>query len=92
VFISSRMYGLYYRQALGSYEAIPDEKIDTFLNLYLQTLPIQTKQWLREIFKKYEVEYIIWDKKENPSWQLDRFNFLEQRAGFGDLVIYQVIP
>jgi len=91
-YLSANIYGMHYKEVFGLYEAIPDDKIEEILEEYLETLSTPTSEWLRGTLSKYEVEYIIWDKKENPSWQLDRFNFLEQRAGFGDLVIYQVIP
>lgn len=88
-FISTSIYGIYYREALGSYEAIPDEKIEEALALYVNTLAIPTPEWLQRTFKKYDVSYLIWDKKTDPLWNLDRYPFLTKVAEFGEVSIYQ---
>lgn len=88
VFISTRIYGIYYRQALGSYEAIPDDLIDDFTDLYLYTLKTPRSEWLKSTWQKYEVEYLVWDKVVDPDWNLDRIGFLKKEAEFGDLEIY----
>ncbi len=88
--ISAEIYGIYYRELLGSYEAIPDEKIEEFLAFYKETLSTPTSVWLKQIFDKYEVEYIVWDKTADPLWQLDKYKFLEKSAEFGSLAIYRV--
>ena len=89
--ISTIMYGIYYRPVLGSYEAIPDDKIDDFTALYEETFSVPTAQWLRDVWKKYEVEYLVWDKIKDPSWKLNRFDYLEKVAEFDNIVIYRVI-
>lgn len=87
-YLSSNIYGIYYREALGSYEAIPDEKIEEFVRFYTKTLETPDSRWLQEVFDKYEIEYIIWDKKTDPTWDLDRYNFLEKSVEFGEVAIY----
>lgn len=89
--ISADVYGIYYRESLGSYGSIPDEKFEEIIVQYKETLKTRDSEWLYETWKKYEVEYVIWDKIKDPLWELDRFDFLEQRNKFGNLVIYQVI-
>jgi hypothetical protein len=88
--ISANVYGIYYREALGSYGAIPDEKFREILARYQKTLETPTSIWLRDIFRKYEVEYFIWDKSKDPAWDLDRLNYLEQVAEFGTMAIYKL--
>ena len=39
---------------------------------------------------KYEVEYLVWDKKSNPDWHVGELSFLKEVAVFGDLAIYRV--
>lgn len=39
--------------------------------------------------KQYPIAYIIWDKKEDPEWILDRLS-LPIEAEFGDIVVYKV--
>ena len=42
------------------------------------------------MFAKYQVNWVIWDTKADPTWALDRYAFLHKEATFGDLVIYRV--
>jgi len=86
--VSAQIYGIYYRKLFGSYEAISDEKIEEIVVLYKETLSTPKEEWLREIWKKYEIEYIVWDKKADPLWQLEQYPFLEEVAVFGDISIY----
>jgi len=89
-YISASIYGLYYRELLGSYEAMPDEKFEEIIALYKETLSTPTPVWLEQIFAKYKVEYIVWDKESDPLWRLDQYKFLDKTAEFDDLVIYRV--
>ncbi len=90
-YISANVYGIHYRELLGSYEAIPDEQVNEILNGYLETLKTPTPQWLQGTFKKYEVEYVVWDKKTDPSWNLNQYKFLKKAAEFGDVSIYETL-
>ncbi len=87
--LSSNIYGIYYRKLNGSYESIPEDKFEEIVALYKETLSTPTAKWLEQIFTKYEVEYLVWDKKSDPLWQLDKYKFLKRVAEFGDLVVYQ---
>ena len=87
--VSTQIYGIYYRKLMGSYEAIPDEKIEEIAELYKETLFIPTSEWLRQILTQYEVEYIVWDKENDPDWQLEKYSFLKEVAVFNDIAIYQ---
>lgn len=89
VYISASIYGMHYRETLGSYEAIPDEKIEEVLESYNETLSIPTPEWLNQTWNRYDVKYIIWDKKNNPEWQLEQYSFLKEVSAFGDLYIYE---
>ncbi|MBI2673849.1 MAG: hypothetical protein HYX23_01035 [Candidatus Zambryskibacteria bacterium] len=89
-FVSRQFYGIYYRKLNGSYESIPDEKFDEIVDMYKETLRTPTSKWLEQIFEKYEVEYLVWDKKADPLWQLDKYKFLEKSAEFGSMTIYRV--
>lgn len=87
--LSANVYGIYYRELLGSYEAIPDAQVEEALALYQRALTVPAAVWLEQMFKKYEVQYVVWDKKSDPNWGLDRYPFLKEVAVFGDLSIYQ---
>lgn len=88
-YISTNVYGIYYRELLGSYEAIPDEKIEEVVALYIETFSVPTAEWLAQKFAQYEVEYLIWDRKSDPLWNLDKYPYLENVAEFGDLAVYR---
>lgn len=87
--ISGRIYGLYYRELLGTYQSIPDEVLQEFVQKYQESLSIPNNEFLNELWSKYQVKYLVWDKKNNPQWQLDQYDFLEKAAEIGDLAIYQ---
>ena len=58
---------------------------------YQETLSTPTAEWLKNIWTKYEVEYLVWDKKSDPLWNLDKYKFLTKVAEFGDIAIYHKI-
>lgn len=62
------------------------ETIRTRLANEYQTLSDAT---FLSYLKQYPVDYIIWDKKENPDWKLDKFA-LDKLQAFGDLIVYAV--
>ncbi|MSR87962.1 MAG: hypothetical protein EXS69_02245 [Candidatus Zambryskibacteria bacterium] len=91
-YISSNVYGIYYREATGSYSGIPDEKFEKIVRSYINGLKVSDSKWLQDMFKKYEVEYIIWDKVKDPAWKLDRFEYLQKVFGSGTMAIYKFNP
>lgn len=92
IFLSTRLFGVYYRDLGGGwYDDIPNDVLDEIINNYMQTLTTPADDWLYDVWKKYEVEYLVWDKKIDPEWQLDTYSFLKQVASFGDVTIYKLI-
>jgi len=89
--VSFESYGIHYREFLGSHEDIPDEKMAEIVASYQETLSTPTAEWLKNIWTKYEVEYLVWDKKSDPLWNLDKYKFLTKVAEFGDIAIYHKI-
>ena len=89
--ISFEAYGIHYRELFGTHEAFPDEKIKEIALSYKETLSTPTSVWLKNIWTKYEVEYLVWDKKSDPLWNLDKYKFLTKVAEFGDMAIYHKI-
>ncbi len=45
--------------------------------------------WNISLFKKYRLDYIIWDKKEQPAWNIEQYKELELAKRLGDLFIYR---
>lgn len=91
-FVSANIYGMHYKEAVGSYEDIPDEELEDIIELYIKTLNTPTPEWLNEVWQKYEVEYIVWDKLKDPLWQLDKYSFLKKEVTLGDLTVYSIKP
>lgn len=87
--ISIYLYGIYYRQLSGAYEAIPDEKINDYIARYKATLATPAAEWLKQVMAKYEVSYVVWDKKANPDWQVEKYTFFKKVAAFNDITIYR---
>jgi len=82
--ISKKIYGQRYRKTLGSYENIPDEKLYSFAEKYMDFLNIP----LEDILKKYHVKYLVWDIIKQPNWQIDQYSFFDQVYEQNNLKIY----
>ncbi len=88
-FISWNLYGLYYRQLSGSYEAIPDEEIRDIASRYRATFSTLAPEWLEKKLADYSVNYVVWDKKADPDWRVSNYGFLKESAVYGDIIIYR---
>lgn len=90
--ISSNIYGMHYRDLGGSYKTIPDDMVNDIILLYKKdALSVSASEWIKHMLTKYEVDYIMWDKKIDPEWKLDQYPFLEEVAIFGDIVVYHFL-
>ncbi len=90
VYLAWNTHGIYYRELTGSQENFPDEKIRSLIDGYIKTLNTKSSVWLKDIFNKYEVQYIVWDKVSDPKWELQKYSFLNKVVTLGDFEIYQV--
>ena len=88
LFIATRLTGIHSREKDGNDGSIPDEVFDGVVLNYRHTLSTPTSEWLYDIWKKYEVEYLVWDKNVDPTWRLEQYSFLKEEATFGDIAIY----
>ena len=89
--ISGALYGIYYRDTTGAYGNIPDELLLELVRKYQETFSLATSRLFQEALNKYEVKYLVWDKRDYPFWQIDQYQFLEKTAEIGDFVIYRKI-
>lgn len=87
--ISSSLYGIYYRETAGDEANIPDEIIQNIVDQYRASFDVSTADFLDEVWNRREVQYLVWDKKQDPQWNLDQYEFLKKVAELGDMVIYQ---
>lgn len=88
--ISANLYGVYYRDLFGSEEAIPDAIIEDMIVQYRETLSTPFTLWVSDMFMKYGVRYLVWDRKTDPDWHVEALPFLMEVARSGDVVIYEV--
>lgn len=84
--VSFFVFGYAYRlQKGGCTGCIPDSVLESIATEYKN---LSDENFI-EYLKQYPVDYIIWDKKENPDWELDRFS-LDKVQEFGEIVVYSV--
>ena len=50
---------------------------------YQESFVAATPDLFKEMLQKYEVNYLVWDKKSNPRWQFDQYPFLKKFAEIG---------
>ena len=81
-------FGQYYRQKNGCYGCFPDSVLDSLIQDYRNFLDRANKNFLSEL-KKYPVDYVIWDTRNDSSWKLNRF-FNEKIYEDNGLVVYKV--
>lgn len=87
--ISGEIYGLYYAEKTGDSSGIPDEIIKSFIKKYQDSFSISTDEFLKKFLEKSEVKYLIWDTKNYPQWDLDKYRFLNKVYQREDFKIYQ---
>lgn len=87
--ISATIYGMHYRELLGSYEAMPDAELEEFTAQYRQALIVPAATWISEMLKKYEVSYVLWDAQKDPAWNPEAYPFLVEAARFGNIALYR---
>ncbi|PIS17325.1 MAG: hypothetical protein COT59_01225, partial [Candidatus Nealsonbacteria bacterium CG09_land_8_20_14_0_10_42_14] len=86
---SAAIYGMYYQVLTGSYQNIPDENIQEFVQEYQASFSVPTAVYLDKLCNIYEVRYLVWDTKTNPQWQLSQYPFLKEVAVLDDFIIYE---
>lgn len=89
--ISGSIYGIYYRDTTGAYRNIPDKLLLELTQKYQESFSISTSKLFEETLDKYQVKYLVWDRKGYPLWQIDQYPFLEKMTEMGDFTIYKKI-
>ena len=84
--ISGWAYGYAYSFQKGVCTGcFPDEVI---VNLTREYQNFSEQTFITEL-KKYPVDYLVWDKKNDPAWRMDHLG-LELVNSFGDIALYRV--
>lgn len=83
-----QIYGYYYRITyLDKGESVSKQEVQTILNEYIDFYDKD----LKTEFRKYPINYIIWDKQLNPQWNLDNFDFLQFIYEVNDVRVYRLL-
>lgn len=85
--ISNAVFGNQYHLTPGLCSTcFPDSVIDSMVLMYNS---LSDKNFISSV-QKYPAQYIVWDKKNDPDWSIDRFG-LPVVANFNDVVVY-ILP
>ena len=79
-------YGQYYRDLCGTYGCFPDEIMDSLIEKYKDFL----RQPFEQEFKKYKVDYFVWDKTREPDWPVENVKFLIPVFESQDVIILKI--
>lgn len=78
------------RSAIGlSVSALEPVPLEKRMTLIIQAKMLQ-KQPLAELYKRYNVGYVLWDSERDPYWRPTQEKFLEPVMRSGNLVLYRV--
>lgn len=80
--------GQYWRATCGSFGCFPDSWFEKLVSDY-QTF---VSKPFEEQLKKYRLDYVIWDTRRDPVWQLDKYKLPKQVFLQDDVVIYNLKP
>ncbi len=69
-------------------ELLPKEEIEKVLVRYEE---LHSSDFEKE-FKKYRVDYFIWDKNKNPEWKINDLQFLKKVYETNNILVYQIEP
>ena len=57
---------------------------------YQESFMVDNSTFFKEMLQKYQVKYLVWDKRDYPLWNLEQYQFLRKVAELGDFIIYQI--
>jgi hypothetical protein len=87
--VSSYLFGYTYQVQPGiCLVCFPDSVIDDLVERYEN---LNDDNFI-DFLKKYRIDYIAWDKKSTPKWNVGKRFGLEQVASFGEVIIYDLKP
>ena len=82
------IYSYYYKITYVDYgKSASDQEVQEILDEYVGLY----EQDLEALFKKYSIDYILWDKQLNPKWDLDNFDFLELIYQTDEIRVYKFL-
>ena len=84
--VGQRFYSQYYRDLCGSYGCFPDGTMDKIVKDWQDFL----RQPFEQEFKKYKVDYFVWDKNREPDWRIGDLKFLEPVYEYNGIQIFKV--
>jgi len=84
--VSGRVFGVYWREEKGRYDAIPDEVLESYARRYEQLYNEQTASLLADL----GVTQVVWDTARDPEWRLQNYSGLIRQATVGRFEIYRL--
>lgn len=79
-----------FRKILGLepviYQKLPEEQISAVIALAKN---LQSDSFEKSI-KKYQADYLVWDKNRDPNWQIDDQDFLQPLFEVDNIIIYKI--
>jgi hypothetical protein len=79
--------GTYWRDLCGSYECFPDSVIDELVKGYGEF----SIRPLAEAIRDHRIDYILWDSKQEPGWQLKGLVQDLAAVTSGDFRLYRLV-
>jgi len=83
--VGRRFFSQYYRQKNGCYGCFPDSVLAEIILEYKNFLD---KDFVTQM-KKYSLDYVVWDKENNPKWLVERF-FNDKVYEKDNIIIYKI--
>ena len=84
-YVGGYFFGQYYRYKNGGYGNFSDSILDGIITEYENFLD---EDFLKQL-SKYPLDYVVWDKDNDPLWKIDRF-FHERVYEQDNIIIYKI--
>lgn len=81
-----RIYGYYYRVAyVDQGKTVSNQEVEKLVEEYAEFY----KEDIKNQFKKYPVDYILWNKQSSPQWKLGQYDFLKLLYNDNGMSVYE---
>ena len=76
-----RFFGISYEETYGLEQEL--SKVSDILG------SLRAEGWNINLLKRYKIDYIIWDTKNDPKWKLDQYPELQKVTNIEDFEVYR---
>lgn len=78
----------HYREACGSYACFPDVFLEDLIQGYGSFLALDPEA----MFRRYRIDAVLWDERQDPLWHLERYSFLRRTWSGDGVSLWDVMP